>query len=247
MHKSAGLGFSLSEETITECALYNIAVAHQQKDIVIDVATKPAEARHGGDREWWLIRGTKGICIRVQAKRLFANGRYNGLKVSGTAAYAHLDKLVASSSVDGAIPLYCFYNFPHAKGHLAGPCSCGSHDYRGPSFWGCTLAFPHLVRQKKSNEFGKLRSVMYPWHLLVCQSNKLDLPGAASEFVRERAGVGSSASKETVLRALPDRVMRLIELADENRKLDHRDYLDASYLEYDSRPRKRPCRNCDVP
>jgi len=228
MRKSSGLGFSLSEETITEYALFNIAAAHQQKGIVIDLATKPAEYKHGGDWEWWLIRGGKGVCFRVQAKRLFTNGRYNSLTVSGAGAYAQLDKLIASSSNDGAIPLYCFYNFAHAQGHLAGPCSCGKHAYRGPSFWGCTLAFPHLVRQKKSNELRKLREIMYPWHLLVCSSQSLDLANAASEFAIKRGGIGE-ASKRVILRALPDRVRRLVELADANRKLDYRDYLDDSY------------------
>jgi hypothetical protein len=69
MSTAARLGLSLSEETITECALYNLALAHQGADIVIDLATKPAEAKHGADWEWWLVRGRKGLGFRVQAKR----------------------------------------------------------------------------------------------------------------------------------------------------------------------------------
>jgi hypothetical protein len=46
------LGLFQSEETLTETALYNIAIAHQGKDIVIDLATKRAEGKHGADWEW---------------------------------------------------------------------------------------------------------------------------------------------------------------------------------------------------
>jgi hypothetical protein len=40
--QSSNTGLFLSEETITESSLYNIALAHQNKDIVITLATKPA-------------------------------------------------------------------------------------------------------------------------------------------------------------------------------------------------------------
>lgn len=74
MRSSASVGLSLSEETLTKCALYNIALVHQGSDIVIDLATKPVEAKHGADWEWWFIRGNQAIGFRVQAKRLFAGG-----------------------------------------------------------------------------------------------------------------------------------------------------------------------------
>src|SRR5260370_42373124 len=83
MSIAARLNLSLSEETITECALYNIALAHQSGEIVIRLATKPAEARHGADWEWWLVRGSKGFGFRVQAKRLFPDGRYRALRKAG--------------------------------------------------------------------------------------------------------------------------------------------------------------------
>jgi hypothetical protein len=76
MRTAAKLGLALSEETLTECALYNIALAHQGADIRIDLATKPAEAKRGADWEWWLIRGSNALGFRVQAKRLFADGSY---------------------------------------------------------------------------------------------------------------------------------------------------------------------------
>jgi hypothetical protein len=121
MRTAAGLGLSLSEETLTECALYNIALAHQGKDIMIDLATKPAEAKHGADWEWWLVHGKQGLGFRVQAKRLFAK------------PYEQLDKLVSASKSAGLQPLYCFFNFPRPQGQFNWPNVC-KHSYRAPSF-----------------------------------------------------------------------------------------------------------------
>jgi hypothetical protein len=121
MQTAAALGLSLSEETLTECALYNIAVSHQHTDIVIDLATKPAEAKHGADWEWWLVRGKKGLGFRVQAKRLFADGSYKSLTKAGANPYDQLDKLVAVSTNAGFEPLYCFPSISIAASFLVFP------------------------------------------------------------------------------------------------------------------------------
>jgi hypothetical protein len=102
-------------ETLTECALYNIAVAHQDKDIAIDLATKPAEKKHGADWEWWLVQGKKGLGFRVQAKRLFPNGRYKYLIGSKPNPYEQLDMLVSVSATAQLEPLYCFSISPTRK------------------------------------------------------------------------------------------------------------------------------------
>jgi hypothetical protein len=68
MITAASLGSSLSEETLTEMSLYNIALVHQGSDKVVNLATKPAEKKHGADWEWWLVKGQKGMGFRVQAK-----------------------------------------------------------------------------------------------------------------------------------------------------------------------------------
>jgi hypothetical protein len=229
MRKAAGIGLSLSEETITECALYNIAVAHQGKDIVIDLATKPAEAKHGADWEWWLVRGKKGLGFRVQAKRLFANGSYNSLTKAGANPYQQHDKLVSASSNAGFEPLYCFFNFSYPQSQFNGPNLC-KHTYRAPSFWGCSLAFPDQVKKAQSTQLTKLKTIMHPWHMLVCESAKLDLLGAASQFTRE----GSRREHVSGLRDLPSRVRRLIDLGNQRRKADYRGYLDDAYWQGDS-------------
>jgi hypothetical protein len=141
MRMAAKLGISLSEETITETALYNIALPHQGKNITITLATKPAEKRHGADWEWWFINGTKCLGFRVQAKRLFTDGRYHSLLKSGTQKYKQLDTLALASAKDELEPLYCFFNFDLTQYPFgeSNPCT---HEYRRPSFWGCSLANP---------------------------------------------------------------------------------------------------------
>src|SRR6266436_157495 len=186
MSIAARLNLSLSEETITECALYNIALAHQSGEIVIRLATKPAEARHGADWEWWLVRGSKGFGFRVQAKRLFPDGRYRALRKSGANGHEQLDKLVHVSKSTGLQALYCFFNFSCSHGQFNGPNLC-RHRYRAPSFWGCSLAFPDQVKHKQSTKIAELERVMHPWHLLVCDS-KTDLLASAANFVRDRGG-----------------------------------------------------------
>ena len=231
MRTAARLGLSLSEETLTECALYNIALAHQGKDILIDLATKPAEAKHGADWEWWLVRGNKGLGFRVQAKRLFADGQYRALHKKAPNSYEQLDKLIAAATSDGLQPLYCFYNFSHPHGQFYGPNLC-NHLYRAPSFWGCSLAFPDQVKKVQSTQLTKLKPAMYPWHMLVCESAKIDLLDAASKFVEER----SQGDHATGPRDLPTRVTRLMEMSDQRRTTDpdYRLYLDDAFWDGES-------------
>lgn len=226
MKTAARLGLSLSEETLTECALYNIALAHQSKEILIDLATKPAEKKHGADWEWWFVRDGKALGFRVQAKRLFPRGRYNSLFKSGSDPYEQLDKLMHVSGKEGLIPLYCFYNFSHKDGRFNHRRNKCGHSYKTPSFWGCSIAFPQRVKEQKSDRLKELRNIMYPWHTLVCDTDDDDLLNTVSQFVSDRGGAPSSL---TTPRDVPDRVGRLIESADQRRHSEPPEFLDASY------------------
>ena len=234
MKKAGLLGMSLSEETLTEYTLYNIAVAHARTKIIIDLATKQEEAKHGADWEWWLIHGSKGLGFRVQAKRLFPSGRYQSLfdKKKGAGPYDQLDKLVRISTKEGLVPLYCFYNFPVGKGQFSARKNPCNHWYNGPSFWGCSLAFPEEVKAKKSDELARLESIMSPWHLLVCESSKIDLVSAVQSFLR-KAG---KSDQQTAPRELPPHVRRLIELGDRMREMDYPTYLGDEYWSTSSAP-----------
>jgi hypothetical protein len=222
MDKARTVGMSLSEETLTECALYNVALAHQGTKIIIHLATKPEEKKHGADWEWWLVRGGRGFGFRVQAKRLFPNGRYQSLCKSG---YQQLDTLVSASKNAGLVPLYCFFNFAITLDQFSGFKNSCSHAYHGPSFWGCALAFPANVKKAQSNELTKLSSIISPWHFLVCESDKTDLLRAAAAFLRKAGMSGEQATP----RVLPARVTRLIEMGGQEGKEEYRMYLDDEY------------------
>jgi hypothetical protein len=224
MQTAKTMGIALSEETITETVLYNLAVASQNTDLHIDLATKHAESNHGADWEWWFVKGKRGICFRVQAKRLFPDGTYRSL-FHGKAKYHQLDKLVAAAKMDGHAPLYCFYNFNYPALHPP-PNAC-IHHYNRPSFWGCTLAFPERIRAIGSNSAAKLQPAMFPWHALVCRGNaNRDLPDAANETLKQ------NGLPPITVEVVPPRVLRLIELGEKRRSgEDAATYLDEALFQ----------------
>jgi hypothetical protein len=221
MHMAAGLCLSLSEETLTESALYNIALAHQDKDIVVRLATKPAEKKHGADWEWWLVHGTKVLGFRVQAKRLFPDGRYQSLVKPGGNPYQQLDRLVCAATLADMEPLYCFFNFDHPQAPLDAPNPC-KHGYHRPSFWGCSLALPEMVKIQNSNRLMDLSPIMHPWHVLVCETSSGNLLNTARDFIIRASGRGDVREPPHI----PTRVSRLIELGDRLRDPEFRQYLD---------------------
>jgi hypothetical protein len=214
----------LSEETLTECALYNIALAHSTGDILVDLATKPAESKHGADWEWWFVHDGEGLGFRIQAKRLFPNGCYKSLLKPGKDPYSQLDTLVTASAKEDLQPLYCFYNFSHSQGRFNVSNSC-SHSYRVPSFWGCTLAFAAQVKDAQSNQLKALRPIMHPWHTLVCDAAASSVVDAANQFISDCGGTRAGGRP----RDLPPRVARLIEFAERRRRAEPSTYLDDEF------------------
>jgi hypothetical protein len=223
MNEAQRLGMFLSEETITEMSLYNIAKRHHAKDVVIVPATKLQEAKHGADWEWWFIRNGKGIGFRVQAKRLFPNGRYQSLFKAKTR-YAQLDKLVLEANTHGLMPRYCFYNFDTPEGGFSGHTSNCKHDYRGPSFWGCAIARPDDVKLLGKDSIGDLREILEPWHTLVCLRAGLDIPRSVARnfgtFSQRTANgdTDKASRKEPEVQEAPDYVVRLAAQARERRR-----------------------------
>jgi hypothetical protein len=239
MAKAASVRMALSEETITETALYEMALARfGDSTIAITLATKPQEARHGGDWEWWLIAGKIGISFRVQAKRLFRNGRYQSLLKPAPHPYAQLDILRTSARRDGHVPLYCFFNFDHPTASFTRSDGYCRHSYHMPSFWGCTLAFPDGVRAAGSDRLADLRPYMWPWHKLVCDLVSVRLPDAAKRFVDQLNGLtlaGQSREGATADpvedRPVPDHILRLANTGRERPAEDDGRFVDEAYWE----------------
>lgn len=214
MGRAPEIGMALSEETLTETALYDIALARQVVgDIDITLATKHQEAKHGADWEWWFVRHGQTIKFRVQAKRLFRDGTYQSLFKPQPAPYAQLDKLVNVSVRDGFKPLFCFFNFEHPAGcQYNWKAGCG-HSYRAPSFWGCALADPDDVRAVGSNKLSELAEVMYPWHKLVCRYTEgRDLLDAVTDFVEETGRQSRYPRRSQLIRReMPPEIRRMVE------------------------------------
>lgn len=230
MYKAQALGLALSEETITESVMFEIAQAHRHNSkFRVAVATKPQEAIHGADWEWWITKNGVGLSFRVQAKRLFPSGRYESLFKAGADPLDQLKKLVSKAQVDGHIPLYCFYNFDHPTGQFSSkPVTC-NHTYRGPTYWGCALASPYDIETADSDKLFDLRVVLHPWHKLVCDDQH-GLPQGAVKFINSlrapslgaiyRATIDFAASRslpeQFSLREVPGYVRNLIELDHED-------------------------------
>lgn len=220
MNEARRLAISLSEETITETSLLNIARRHFADDLLVCPATKPQEAKHGADWEWWFVHRGRARGFRVQAKRLFPSRRYESLFKS-TSKFDQLDKLTSKAAGDGLTPLYCFYNFGSGDHEFHGSFNTCPHDYRGPSFWGCTLAAPGNIKAIADDTLDRLRDVQFPWHRLVCTDGMglVDSVGKNARTIYEARRPAESAGAQADLRdkadAIPDHVRRLLELARE--------------------------------
>jgi hypothetical protein len=218
MSEARRLGLSLGEETITETCLFNILRKHRTGSIAVIAATKPEEAKHGADWEWWITRSHRGVGFRVQAKRLFPSGHYESL-FKPSDKFAQLKKLVSNAAAHGLQPLYCFYNYDCPPGGFNGCANNCHHEYRGPSFFGCTIALPQDVELIGKDSIADLRGALEPWHSLVCLNSKGDLPGSALAQVQRmaRARTFGSVRREKIsivpeVPELPQYVQRLVEL-----------------------------------
>lgn len=248
MRRAADLQLFMSEETLTEIALYELARRHQSGHFMIIPATKPQEARHGADWLWWFASSGSGISYRVQAKRLYQSGKYEGLFKKTGDPLSQLKKLIAHSHADGHIPIYCFYNFEHPHGNF-GSCGLGcTHNYHAPSYWGCTIALANDVSFANSDELTVLRKFTMPWHLLACTSHGRPLANAAAAAGRILAEPKGAPTIEgdhvqwerpqiemnTSVRSLPEYVRDMIQIGRRQRAeptaTSHRREIDSRAL-----------------
>jgi hypothetical protein len=194
--RATDLQLFMSEETTTEMALYEIARWHQSGDYIASPATKIEEGKHGADWFWWFGDRSTGVGFRVQAKKLFPSGRYESLLKKTGDPYAQLKKLVTNAHKANQSPLYCFYNFNFDLPEYFLKCDYQCrHDYRAPSYWGCSVALPEDVQRQKSDAFSDLKDFMLPWHLLVCGGINTSLADA----VVASSGMLASAKPTRIL------------------------------------------------
>jgi len=155
-------GLSLQEETLTEMLLLRIAKECRPLGLQVRMFTRPQENRNGADWEWF-VRGPRcpGIGFRVQAKRLYQDGRYRGKYGGHDPGGPQTAKLISMAGKTNT-PIYVFYNNSSTT-LFDGLSSAG---FRGPSFWGCSYASASSVRAEGSRAPSDLIKHMHPWHEL---------------------------------------------------------------------------------
>jgi len=166
------------------------------------VAADTNERNTGGDWLFWFSsQGNGGLPVRVQAKRLYASGRYeqlyhpfSGPSKQGYSWKNQCEALLGYAQIDGAIPLYIFYNsdrlFAQFTAHqrlawwknFSLPSQC----------WGISTTSPLAVKNAnwgKSDRVGDF--FMVPWHCLVCSScwnsrpTDFSLPSRIGHYLRQ--------------------------------------------------------------
>lgn len=164
------LGLTLQEETLTEMLLSRMARDHGKHGLKVTMFNKAEEALNGADWEWIVKTGRCELGLRVQAKRLYHQGKsidYGGLNPNSKQAA----NLIARAGT--SIPIYVFFNHAHGNNSrlLQGG---GEAPYRGRSYWGCSIACAKRVQSSGSNKLSALKPLMRPWHRLISSSGKCE-------------------------------------------------------------------------
>lgn len=190
--------FSLQEETITEMLLLRLSRRLRNTSFDFRAFTKNEEGLvsknnpkpTGADFEFW-FRDDLGnlLKLRVQAKRQFPSGRYDGLDPS-TKQISFL-----MHHCGGALPIYLFYNIKDKYDYSSAPKYPSGQNFASPSYWGCSYAMASdVLSGKKSPEPRDfLPDKMWPWHTLVCDYGAISsLPERVNRAIidnRSRSGI----------------------------------------------------------
>jgi hypothetical protein len=158
--------------------LFRLASRHQHGDLTIRAFNKRQETENGADWEWWFVHRGRGVGLRVQAKRLFANGTYKSLKSSSSQT----KNLIAKAKSGKCYPVFVFYNDPDSVGAGLDPASslppCNCRFFYMPSYWGCAVSSAYSIENTSRNGLPTLLPLMRPWHCLLCPADRkaLSLP-----------------------------------------------------------------------
>jgi hypothetical protein len=184
MSEAQGLKVDRHEETITEDLLLNLARKHNKRGLELTSYSKHDEGANGADWAFWFSDSAgKGIGARVQAKRLYPEGRYKSLfhqsgsqqKASGGADVPNQCETLLSHK-DELIPIYAFYNSDDLdigealSGHQKLEWFRRCHLPFWSPDWGVAAASALAIKKvgwgKTANRPGDFP--MVPWHCLVC-------------------------------------------------------------------------------
>lgn len=211
-------GFLPGEETLTEMVLVGLK-RQLGRTSVIEKPSRLSENREGHD--WvWTLRTSHGYgTMRVQAKKLYASGKYDVLNHSHRTANGsvelQLERLINASRAYGHVPVYAFYNGDFGV-YGQSPVSLGSccqlrlqrDSILGPSYspMGVTLTDAHWIRGKMAPCSPKvppvprttdINSAAFPWECLFsCQSPR-GLPGPGQDETASHEGRDSRETNQS--------------------------------------------------
>ena len=167
-------GAPLLETSVTDLNLTELAKRHPTEVRIRQLRSR--EAATGADWEWWVLRGSRGLGMRVQAKRLNPTGTYPavGRRVGAKrTAGRQIDVLIADAGATPipTVPMYCFYNgSPGADGNHPWGLRCTP--FADDRIRGCTLALATSVRAAlgsgDSVDLDDIAGSCVPWSDLVC-------------------------------------------------------------------------------
>ncbi len=202
LHDSEQMNIGVFEESITDFLLLRLGRSLKDK-IIQKKFSRRNESKTGADWEWWFVDNVKGFGLRVQAKRLKADGKQ--------PCYEELKQDQAKKLIQGAeslgpacFPIYCFYNppiFPEPFWQL----DCWLAMVPGPC--GCTIAAARFVQGALTAGKNDLDTVLpgsFPLWCLVCryQSSVIqpvkgiaDVAAAAARNVQAMAGRAAESQK----------------------------------------------------
>lgn len=190
-----GAKIRLSEETITDNLLLYLTRQHPT-DIHIRKFTKWEEGREtGADWEWWFVRGSDGLPLRIQAKRIDVTSQdYPELQKDYVKSNAQVDLLLRAAKKRNFYPMYCLYNYWPA-GQRPSSWPCKGKGYRD-ELLGCAIASAIQVKNlisKRTTTTAHLSSIWRTWHCLVCcdgthNSPPAGLPSRTRRFISQNFG-----------------------------------------------------------
>lgn len=170
MDDASRLNISRNEVTITEDILLNLARVHSPHNLKIKTYTQIEEGINGADWEFWFCNSQGfGVAVRVQAKKLYKNGKYDSLFNNKNKGSIQCQKLIKNAGT--SIPIYVFYNGLNnfvipLKWLISQSCrpSCSMI-----SDWGISMCSANTVNAALSDgNTYPINLNMVPWHYLVC-------------------------------------------------------------------------------
>ena len=165
-----------NEISITDRNLMLLRLHHPGRVLVRRFAVRD-ESLNGADWEWWLGSHGRWAGMRVQAKKLDANGdRYVNLRHEvGDPPRRQIDILRRDAQRVGLPAAYVLYNGDSLARASWGPSPCGHQEVR---LRGCAIAGAGRVESVLnggSDRLAEVAPISLPWSDLVCCGGGQDL------------------------------------------------------------------------